>query len=107
MRRPSLLLRVQSLWLPTTLRLSSYCTLIEDKRLVEAFTQGEDIHAATAAEIFAKRVSEVTPEQRRFAKAINFGLIYGMSAFGLARELAISRQEASLYIDRYFKQYLK
>ncbi len=79
--------------------------LSEDKRLVEAFTHGEDIHAATASEIFAKRVPEVTPEQRRFAKAINFGLIYGMSAFGLARELAISRQEASLYIDRYFKQY--
>lgn len=81
--------------------------LSKDKRLVEAFQRGEDVHAATASEIFSKRVTEVTPEQRRFAKAINFGLIYGMSAFGLARELGISRQEASLYIDRYFKQYPK
>ena len=76
-----------------------------DQNLVDAFACGDDIHRATAAEVFDLEPMFVTDEQRRRAKAINFGLIYGMSAFGLARQLGIERAEASAYIDRYFEQY--
>lgn len=76
-----------------------------DKRLLEAFLQGEDIHRATAAEIFSLTPLEVTSDQRRYAKTINFGLIYGMSAFGVAASLNISRADAKSYIDRYFQRY--
>jgi DNA polymerase-1 len=76
-----------------------------DARLLEAFAQGEDIHRATAAEVFNHALEEVTPEQRRAAKAINFGLIYGMSAFGLAKQLGVPREKAQLYIDLYFLRY--
>jgi len=76
-----------------------------DAGLVDAFTQGKDIHRATAAEIMAVDESEVTSEQRRHAKAVNFGLIYGMSAFGLARQIDVGRKEAQEYIDKYFARY--
>ncbi len=76
-----------------------------DQSLVDAFSRGDDIHRATAAEVFDLEPMFVTDEQRRRAKAINFGLIYGMSAFGLARQLGIERAEASAYIDRYFERY--
>ena len=76
-----------------------------DKGLLDAFAQGEDIHRATAAEVFGAAPAEVTSEQRRYAKVINFGLIYGMSAFGLARQLGLERQAAAAYIDRYFARY--
>ncbi|MFO8142336.1 MAG: DNA polymerase I [Marinobacter sp.] len=76
-----------------------------DKGLLTAFEHGEDIHKATAAEVFGVSLIEVTSDQRRSAKAINFGLIYGMSAFGLARQLDINRTVAQEYIDRYFDRY--
>ncbi|WP_407275451.1 DNA polymerase I [Halothiobacillus sp. DCM-1] len=76
-----------------------------DARLCAAFAAGEDIHRATAAEVFAVAEDAVTADQRRAAKAINFGLIYGMSAFGLARQLGVGRGEAQDYIDRYFARY--
>ena len=76
-----------------------------DERLLTAFAAGQDIHRATAAEILGLRPDEVTSEQRRSAKAVNFGLIYGMSAFGLARQLGIERQEAQDYVDAYFARY--
>ena len=76
-----------------------------DRGLLDAFAQGEDIHRATAAEVFGATPADVTSEQRRYAKVINFGLIYGMSAFGLARELGLERQAAAAYIDRYFARY--
>ncbi|MBE2895962.1 DNA polymerase I [Pasteurellaceae bacterium HPA106] len=76
-----------------------------DKGLCEAFASGKDIHRATAAEIFGVSLEAVSSEQRRSAKAINFGLIYGMSAFGLARQLGIARNQAQDYIDLYFKRY--
>ncbi|MCA0893610.1 DNA polymerase I [Microbulbifer agarilyticus] len=76
-----------------------------DKGLLDAFAHGADIHRATAAEVFEVPVDEVTDEQRRRAKAINFGLIYGMSAFGLAKQLDIPRADAQTYIDRYFARY--
>ena len=76
-----------------------------DPRLLQAFAQGEDVHRATAAEIFGITPLEVGPEQRRVAKSINFGLIYGMSAFGLARQLGLERSAAQTYIDRYFARY--
>jgi DNA polymerase-1 len=76
-----------------------------DERLLEAFARGEDIHRATAAEIFGVPPAEVLAEQRRYAKVINFGLIYGMSAFGVARELGLERGAAQAYIDRYFARY--
>lgn len=79
--------------------------LSQDPGLLNAFTQGLDIHKATAAEILDIPLDQVTSEQRRNAKAINFGLIYGMSAFGLAKQLGISRQEAQDYMDRYFARY--
>ena len=76
-----------------------------DQGLLDAFAQGEDIHRATAGEVFGVAPAEVTSEQRRYAKVINFGLIYGMSAFGLARQLGLERQAAASYIDRYFARY--
>jgi len=76
-----------------------------DKALLEAFQQGKDIHAATAAEIIGVSIEDVTTEQRRRAKAVNFGLIYGMSAFGLAKQLGIPRGEAQHYMDTYFERY--
>lgn len=79
--------------------------LSEDEGLLGAFERGEDVHKATAAEVFSVSVEEVSTSQRRHAKAINFGLIYGMSAFGLAQQLEIGRNEAQLYIDRYFERY--
>jgi DNA polymerase-1 len=79
--------------------------LSNDARLLEAFAQGEDVHRATAAEVFGITPADVSNEQRRAAKAINFGLIYGMSAFGLARELKLERSAAQAYMDRYFARY--
>lgn len=79
--------------------------LSQDKGLLDAFAQGEDVHRATAAEVFDVAVDEVTSDQRRKAKAINFGLIYGMSAFGLAKQIKVPRHEAAQYIDRYFERY--
>ena len=79
--------------------------LSQDQGLINAFTQGKDIHRSTAAEIFGVSLDEVTSEQRRNAKAINFGLIYGMSAFGLSRQLGIGRADAQNYMDLYFKRY--
>jgi DNA polymerase-1 len=76
-----------------------------DKGLLDAFAKGKDIHKATAAEIMGVDESEVTTEQRRHAKAVNFGLIYGMSAFGLARQIGVGRKEAQEYIDIYFERY--
>jgi DNA polymerase-1 len=79
--------------------------LSSDKGLLAAFSAGEDVHRATAAEVFGVAPEMVSSEQRRSAKAINFGLIYGMSAFGLARQLGIARGAAQEYIDRYFERY--
>ena len=76
-----------------------------DTRLCEAFANGLDVHRATAAEVFSVPVTAVSTEQRRSAKAINFGLIYGMSAFGLARQLGLERGDAQKYIDLYFQRY--
>ncbi|MDP3715518.1 MAG: DNA polymerase, partial [Burkholderiales bacterium] len=76
-----------------------------DESLLKAFAAGEDIHRATAAEIFGVELAAVDGEQRRYAKVINFGLIYGMSAFGLARQLGIERAAAQQYMDRYFQRY--
>jgi DNA polymerase I len=79
--------------------------LSQDKGLLEAFSQNEDVHRKTAAEVFATTLEEITKDQRRAAKAINFGLIYGMSPFGLAKQLGITRSEAKDYVDRYFEHY--
>jgi DNA polymerase-1 len=79
--------------------------LSQDAGLLAAFAEGADIHAATAAEVFGTPVEEVSNEQRRRAKAINFGLIYGMSAFGLGRQLGIDRAEAQSYVELYFERY--
>ncbi len=79
--------------------------LSQDPGLLQAFAQGEDIHRATAAEVFGAPADAVTDEQRRHAKAINFGLIYGMSAFGLSRQLGIPRSAAQEYVDLYFARY--
>jgi len=79
--------------------------LSEDPSLLAAFKSGQDIHRATAAEVFGVATDEVTADQRRSAKAINFGLIYGMSAFGLARQLTIGRKQAADYIEVYFARY--
>jgi DNA polymerase-1 len=79
--------------------------LSEDPSLLAAFAAGQDIHRATAAEVFSTHPDEVTVDQRRSAKAINFGLIYGMSAFGLAKQLNIGRKQAAEYIDTYFDRY--
>ncbi len=79
--------------------------LSEDEAMLKAFSEGEDIHRATAAEIFGIPPAEVASEQRRYAKVINFGLIYGMSAFGLANTLAVERSAAQSYIDKYFLRF--
>ncbi len=79
--------------------------LSRDEGLLKAFAEGKDIHRATAAEVFGLPLESVSNEQRRSAKAINFGLIYGMSAFGLARQLNIPRKEAQKYMDLYFERY--
>lgn len=79
--------------------------LSQDEGLLRAFSSAEDVHKATAADVFSVTLEEVSAEQRRSAKAINFGLIYGMSAFGLANQLNISRGEAAKYVDRYFEKY--
>ncbi len=79
--------------------------LSADKGLLDAFAKGLDVHSATAAEVFGVKTEDVTKDQRRSAKAINFGLIYGMSAFGLAKQLDITRPEAQEYVDRYFNRY--
>ncbi|MGR5133296.1 DNA polymerase I [Vibrio alfacsensis] len=76
-----------------------------DQALLDAFRHGKDIHAATAAEIMGLAIEDVSSEQRRRAKAVNFGLIYGMSAFGLAKQLGIPRGEAQAYMDKYFERY--
>ncbi|KTC81005.1 DNA polymerase I [Legionella cherrii] len=81
--------------------------LSQDENLLKAFAQGWDIHAATASEIFQTPLEEVSSEQRRRAKAVNFGLIYGMSAFGLAKQIGVERQDAQYYIDTYFQRYPK
>ena len=77
----------------------------QDKNLIAAFNSGADIHLATASQIFHKPIEEITKDERRYAKSINFGLIYGKSVFGLAKELKIERAAAKLYIDNYFAQY--
>ena len=79
--------------------------LSDDPGLVSAFSEGRDVHKATAAEIFGVDLADVTSDQRRSAKAVNFGLIYGMSAFGLAKQLDISRNRAQEYMDKYFERY--
>lgn len=79
--------------------------LSNDPGLLKAFAEDRDIHAATAAEVFGTELAEVSSEQRRMAKVINFGLIYGMSAFGLASQLGLERSAAQAYIDRYFARY--
>ncbi|MGL5743433.1 MAG: DNA polymerase I [Legionella sp.] len=81
--------------------------LSQDENLLNAFAQGWDIHAATASEIFQTPLDEVSSEQRRRSKAVNFGLIYGMSAFGLAKQIGVERQDAQYYIDTYFQRYQK
>lgn len=77
----------------------------KDRALLDAFAAGEDIHRATASEIFALPPDEIDPEQRRYAKVINFGLIYGMSEYGLSAQLGIERSAARMYMDRYFSRY--
>ncbi|WP_150539640.1 DNA polymerase I [Actinobacillus vicugnae] len=79
--------------------------LASDESMINAFAEGKDIHRATAAEIFGLALDQVTSEQRRSAKAINFGLIYGMSEFGLSNQLGISRADAKQYMERYFQRY--
>jgi DNA polymerase-1 len=85
------------------LRILAHCS--EDERLIRAFREGEDIHTRTASEVFGIEPERVTAELRRQAKAINFGIIYGMSPFGLARQLDISQKMAKTYIDHYFERY--
>ncbi|WP_456430911.1 DNA polymerase I [Thermosulfuriphilus sp.] len=77
----------------------------EDRTLIEAFRRGEDIHTRTAMEIFGVSQEMVTPEMRRLAKTINFGIVYGMSPYGLSKELKIGRREAAAFIERYFERY--
>src|SRR6185369_5842832 len=79
--------------------------LSDDEGLLNAFAQDQDIHRATAAEVFGVAPEQVSADQRRSAKAINFGLIYGMSAFGLARQLGIERAAAARYVELYFARY--
>ena len=79
--------------------------LSKDEGLLDAFAKGLDVHKATAAQVFSVSIENVTTEQRRKSKAINFGLIYGMSAFGLAKQIGVERQAAQAYMDSYFEQY--
>lgn len=76
-----------------------------DERMIEAFINEDDIHSTTASEVFGVPVDEVTPEQRSAAKAVNFGIVYGISDYGLARNLGITRRIASEYISMYMKRY--
>ena len=76
-----------------------------DETLIDAFLQGQDIHARTASEVFGVPLAEVTSAQRRSAKAVNFGIVYGLSDYGLSQDLGISRKEAAGYIERYFERY--
>jgi DNA polymerase-1 len=76
-----------------------------DKNLIEAYNKAEDIHAITASEVFHTPLNEVTPLQRRNAKAVNFGIVYGISSFGLSEDLSISKKEAAAYIEQYFATY--
>ena len=76
-----------------------------DATLIEAFKNGEDVHRRTAAEVFGMQPENITPEQRRYAKTINFGLIYGMSSYGLAKSLGIDNASADMFIKRYFARY--
>lgn len=80
--------------------------LSQDKNMLEAFEQGQDIHRATAARVYGIEIDEVSQDQRRNAKAVNFGIIYGQSAFGLSQSLGISRKEAAEIIEQYFSQYI-
>ena len=77
----------------------------DDKKLIEAYNQESDIHRITASLVFGVPFDEVTPLQRRNAKAVNFGIVYGISSFGLSQDLSISRKEAGKYIEQYFKTY--
>ena len=79
----------------------------DDENLIDAFNRGQDVHARTAAEVFNIPIEEVTPELRRKAKAVNFGIVYGQSDYGLSKELGIHRNEAAEYIEKYFAQYPK
>ena len=79
--------------------------LAKDEGLLHAFRNNLDVHSATAAEVFGVELGDVTTDQRRSAKAINFGLIYGMSAFGLAKQIGVDRKQSQAYIDRYFARY--
>ena len=79
--------------------------IAQDELLLEAFRHGQDIHARTAAEVFGVPLDEVTPEMRSRAKAVNFGIVYGISDFGLAKQLDVGRKEAAGYIDSYFERY--
>lgn len=76
-----------------------------DEKLLEAFRRGEDIHTRTAAEVFGVPPAEVTPDLRRRAKGVNFGIVYGITDFGLARDIGVSREEAAVYIENYFRQH--
>jgi len=78
-----------------------------DPALIRTFLEDEDVHARTASEIFGLSPDEITPEMRRKAKAVNFGIIYGISAFGLAQDIGVSNAEAKRYIDSYFARYPK
>jgi DNA polymerase-1 len=89
----------------TQIELRIMAHLSRDERLLAAFAAGEDVHRATAAEVFGVPLERVTADQRRAAKAINFGLMYGMSAFGLARQIGVDRNAAQDYVDRYFARY--
>lgn len=79
--------------------------LSKDKNMIDAFLKGDDIHSRTAAEVFNTPIKEVTKEQRRRAKAVNFGIVYGISDFGLAKDLGITRHEAKEYIEKYFEKF--
>ncbi|MGI9187787.1 MAG: DNA polymerase, partial [Gaiellales bacterium] len=85
--------------------LSILAALCQEPGLVDAFRRGDDVHRATAAEVLGKRAEDVTKEERDRAKAVNFGIIYGISSFGLAEQLEISRDEAQQYIDTYLGRY--
>ena len=89
----------------TQIELRIMAHLSGDARLLAAFEAGEDVHRATAAEVFGVPLEAVSPDQRRAAKAINFGLMYGMSSFGLARQIGVDRAAAQDYVDRYFARY--
>ena len=95
----------EKLNIPCSVKVIDVKSLSKDKGLLAAFSEGLDVHKATAAEIFSVDIDSVSKDQRRSAKAINFGLIYGMSAFGLAKQLGIGRADAQEYVERYFERY--